>query len=190
LVLVLLQLLLQSVLNFQWSQTLSSGYVQHKHRWNRKRRKLNQLSNQQRWHVLRFCWTRWQSRMKYCKEGSAISKVKMFNNPTFNLTNCIRTTLDKASVLIFYRLETFNPLLIFFISPINAFPTSWKRKITLANAFIFLSTPIIIQSTSRRLINSSVLFRFRKFIGQDWSASRLSTRAKIASNERVQLHCL
>lgn len=128
--------------------------------------------------------------MKYCKEGSAISKVKMFSNPTFQLTNSIRITLDKASVLIFCRLETCNPLLIFFISLINAFPTSWKRKITLANAFIFLSTYIIIQPTSRRLVNSTVLFRFCQFIGQDWSAAWLIKRAKIASDERVQLDCL
>jgi hypothetical protein len=96
--------------------------------------------------------------MMYCKEGNAISKVKMFNQLTFQLASNIRITLDKASVLISYRLETFNPLLIFFISLINAFPTSWKRKITSDNAYIFLSISIIIQPASRRLVNFAVLF--------------------------------
>lgn len=128
--------------------------------------------------------------MTYCQEGNAISKVKMFNQLTFQLASNIRITLDKASVLISYRLETFNPLLIFFISLINAFPTSWKRKITSDNAYIFLSISIIIQPASRRLVNFAVLFWFCQFIGQDRSASWLSKRAKRASNERVQFNCI
>ena len=187
LVLVLLQLLLQSVLNFQWSQTLSWGYLQHKHRWNKKRKRLSQLSNRQKWYVLRSCWTKLQSKMKYCRGGSAISKGKMFSKLTFQLINSIKTTQDKTFVLIFYRLETFNPLLIFFTSLINVSPTSWKRKITLGNAYIFLSISIIIQPTSRRLVNSSVLFWFCQFFGEDLGAAWLIKIAKVVSYELIQL---